>query len=182
MLALTLPPRQGGIMTLTGSLRRTAALSGAAFLAASLTAAAPAPPTAGADRTTPIYLDTHYTFAERAADLVSRMTLAEKVRAAAHQQRAGDPAARACSSTRTGARASTASTRWARTRTTAASTGGVHATSFPTNFASTMSWDPALVYQETTAISDEVARLPGQVAVGRRPEQHRPVRRATTAR
>ena len=33
--------------------------------------------------------------------------------------------------------------------------GGVHATSFPTNFASTMSWDPQLVYQETTAISDE---------------------------
>jgi beta-glucosidase-like glycosyl hydrolase len=34
-------------------------------------------------------------------------------------------------------------------------TGGVHATSFPTNFASTMSWDPSLTYQETTAISDE---------------------------
>jgi beta-glucosidase-like glycosyl hydrolase len=29
------------------------------------------------------------------------------------------------------------------------------ATSFPVNFASTMSWDPGLVYQETTAISDE---------------------------
>ena len=29
------------------------------------------------------------------------------------------------------------------------------ATSFPVNFASTMSWDPSLVYQETTAISDE---------------------------
>ncbi|HWG62717.1 MAG TPA: glycoside hydrolase family 3 C-terminal domain-containing protein [Streptosporangiaceae bacterium] len=33
--------------------------------------------------------------------------------------------------------------------------GGVHATSFPSNFASTMSWDPQLTYQETTAISDE---------------------------
>ena len=31
----------------------------------------------------------------------------------------------------------------------------MHATSFPTNLASTMSWDPNLVYQETTAISDE---------------------------
>ena len=31
----------------------------------------------------------------------------------------------------------------------------MHATSFPTNFASTMSWDPSLTYQETTAISDE---------------------------
>ncbi|HZC51977.1 MAG TPA: glycoside hydrolase family 3 C-terminal domain-containing protein, partial [Mycobacterium sp.] len=29
------------------------------------------------------------------------------------------------------------------------------ATSFPVNFASTMSWDPKLTYQETTAISDE---------------------------
>src|SRR5882724_6072265 len=28
----------------------------------------------------PIYLDTHYSFAERAADLVSHMTLEEKVR------------------------------------------------------------------------------------------------------
>ena len=33
--------------------------------------------------------------------------------------------------------------------------GGVHATSFPINFASTMTWDPQLTYQETTAISDE---------------------------
>ena len=33
--------------------------------------------------------------------------------------------------------------------------GSPKATSFPTNFASTMSWDPQLVYQETTAISDE---------------------------
>ncbi|MGH3171364.1 MAG: glycoside hydrolase family 3 C-terminal domain-containing protein, partial [Trebonia sp.] len=31
----------------------------------------------------------------------------------------------------------------------------VTATSFPVNFASTMSWDPQLVYSETTAISDE---------------------------
>ena len=35
-------------------------------------------------------------------------------------------------------------------------TGGVQATSFPTNFASTMTWDPKLMYQETTAISDEI--------------------------
>jgi len=31
----------------------------------------------------------------------------------------------------------------------------VHATSFPVNFASSMSWDPSLTYAETTAISDE---------------------------
>ncbi len=34
-------------------------------------------------------------------------------------------------------------------------TGGVHATSFPVNLAATMSWDRDLMYQETTAISDE---------------------------
>ena len=42
--------------------------------------------------------------------------------------------------------------------TAAGSQGAVEtctATSFPVNFASTMSWDPQLTYQETTAISDE---------------------------
>jgi len=34
--------------------------------------------------------------------------------------------------------------------------GPPKATSFPTNFASSMAWDPNLVYQETTAISDEI--------------------------
>jgi beta-glucosidase len=34
-------------------------------------------------------------------------------------------------------------------------TGGVHATSFPTNLATTMTWDPQLMYHETSAISDE---------------------------
>jgi len=33
----------------------------------------------------------------------------------------------------------------------------VHATSFPVNFASSMSWDRDLMYQETTAISTSPA-------------------------
>ena len=72
-------------MPLTGSSRRVAALLTATALTASLTAAAHvthAAPTAGAattSDTTPIYLQTRYPFAERAADLVSRMTLPEKV-------------------------------------------------------------------------------------------------------
>src|SRR5260370_7284763 len=41
---------------------------------ASVAKASPAP-----SSTVPVYLNTHYSFAERAADLVSRMTLAEKV-------------------------------------------------------------------------------------------------------
>jgi len=38
-------------------------------------------------------------------------------------------------------------------------TGGVHATSFPTNLAASMSWDKDLMYKETTAISDEARGL-----------------------
>jgi beta-glucosidase len=37
-----------------------------------------------------------------------------------------------------------------------ATTVGVQATSFPSNFATAMSWDPELIYAETTAISDEI--------------------------
>jgi len=103
----------------------------------------------------PIYMNTHYTFAERAADLVSRMTLAEKV---AQLQTNNAPAI-----PRLGVQQYTY---WSEgqhgVNTLGADsnrgsvTGGVHATSFPVNFASTMTWDPQLTYQETTAISDEV--------------------------
>ena len=121
--------------------------------AVSVTGAAQAAPSAAA-AATPIYLDTNYTFAERAADLVSRMTLAEKV-AQLHTNSA--PAI-----PRLGVQQYTY---WSEGQhglnTLGANTnpgsvgGGVHATSFPTNFASTMAWDPSLTYQETTAISDE---------------------------
>ena len=109
----------------------------------------------GSSGTTPIYLDTHYSFAERAADLVSRMTLPEKV-AQLHTNSA--PAI-----PRLGVQSYTY---WSEGQhginllgadsNNGGAAGGPHATSFPTNLASTMSWDPALVYQETTAISDEV--------------------------
>src|SRR5450756_1901695 len=97
----------------------------------------------------PIYRDTHYSFAERAADLVSRMTLAEKV-AQLHTNSA--PAI-----PRLGLQQYTY---WSEGQhgINSLGAGGVnpaHATSFPTNFASSMSWDPSLVYEETTAISDE---------------------------
>jgi beta-glucosidase-like glycosyl hydrolase len=114
-------------------------------------AAVAAPP----DRTpVPLYLDTHYSFAERAADLVSRMTLAEKV-AQLHTNSA--PAI-----PRLGVQQYTY---WSEGQhgvnllggnsQPGSVTGGVHATSFPTNQAAAMSWDPSLMYQETTAISDE---------------------------
>ncbi|MGW4210416.1 glycoside hydrolase family 3 C-terminal domain-containing protein [Lentzea sp. NPDC004789] len=110
------------------------------------------PAQAASDR--PVYLDTRYSFAERAADLVSRMTLGEKVLQLRTNSAPGIP--------RLGVQPYTY---WSEGQhglnLLGANTndggvgGGVHATSFPTNFASSMSWDPALLYQETTAISDE---------------------------
>jgi len=97
----------------------------------------------------PIYRDTHYSFAERAADLVSRMTLAEKV-AQLHTNNA--PAIPRLDLQQY--------TYWSEGQhgVNVLGAGGVwaaKATSFPTNFASSMSWDPSLMYEETTAISDE---------------------------
>ena len=103
---------------------------------------------------TPVYLDTHYSFHERAADLVSRMTLAEKVaqlrtNSAPAIPRLGVQQYTYWSEGQHGINALGANTN------NGGVTGGPRATSFPTNFASTMSWDPQLVYNETTAISDE---------------------------
>ncbi|WP_239163006.1 glycoside hydrolase family 3 C-terminal domain-containing protein [Paractinoplanes rishiriensis] len=106
----------------------------------------------------PAYLDTGYSFAERAADLVSRMTLAEKV--GQLRTNTAPPIARLGVQqytywnegqhgiNRLGGNARRGSVG-----------GGVHATSFPTNLATSMSWDPELIYRETTAISDEARGL-----------------------
>ncbi|WP_326950654.1 glycoside hydrolase family 3 C-terminal domain-containing protein [Amycolatopsis sp. NBC_01307] len=129
-----------------------AALSGIAVTAAVVTDAAVAAPAPG----TPIYRDTHYSFAERAADLVSRMTLPEKVQQLHTNNAPAIP--------RLGVQQYTY---WSEGQHGLNRLGGdagaggqgdvddVHATSFPVNFAATMSWDPALTYAETTAISDE---------------------------
>jgi beta-glucosidase-like glycosyl hydrolase len=139
--------------------RRRARLIAAALLVATMTAAlVPSASAATSARPTPtavpIYRDTHHSFAERAADLVSRMTLAEKVLQLRTNSAPAIP--------RLGVQQYTY---WSEGQhglnTLGANTdhgtvgGGVHATSFPTNLASTMSWDPSLIYQETTAISDE---------------------------
>jgi beta-glucosidase len=137
--------------------RRRVRLTAAALLAATMTAAAFVPPagaTTPAPGALPVYRDTHHSFAERAADLVSRMTLPEK---ALQLRTSSAPAI-----PRLGVQQYTY---WSEGQhglnTLGANTdhgtvgGGVHATSFPTNLAATMSWDPDLVYQETTAISDE---------------------------
>ncbi|HEV3361510.1 MAG TPA: glycoside hydrolase family 3 C-terminal domain-containing protein [Pseudonocardiaceae bacterium] len=107
----------------------------------------------GANGPIPIYLNTHYSFAARAADLVSRMTLPEKVAQLSTNNGPAIP--------RLGVQEYTY---WSegqhgvnRLGADDYGDGGFEpkATSFPTNFASTMSWDPSLVYAETSAISDE---------------------------
>jgi beta-glucosidase len=127
----------------------------AGLLAAGLT---PVTPAHAAEPPTPIYLDTGYSFAERAADLVSRMTLAEKVA----QLRTNTAPAIA----RLGVQQYTywnegqhGINRLGGNSRRGSVGGGVHATSFPTNLATSMTWDPELIYQETTAISDEARGL-----------------------
>lgn len=128
-------------------------LAAACSLACAIGLSGVAAPAARAD-TKPIYLDTRYSFEERAADLVSRMTLDEK---AAQLRTNSAPAI-----PRLGVQQYTywsegqhgVNTLGANTNHGSAS-GGVAATSFPTNFASSMSWDRDLMYDETTAISDE---------------------------
>ncbi len=134
--------------------RRRAWLAATALLFAAVAVPSSTVAASAATVAVPIYLDTHHSFAERAADLVSRMTLAEKVQQLHTNSAPAIP--------RLGVQQYTY---WSEGQhglnTLGANTdhgsvgGGVHATSFPTNFASTMSWDPSLVYQETTAISDE---------------------------
>src|SRR5262245_42663143 len=102
----------------------------------------------------PVYLDTHYPYPVRAADLVSRMTLAEKVAQLMSNSAPAIPRLGVQQYTYWSEGQHGINTMFADTN-NGGVTGGVHATSFPTNFASTMSWDPQLVYQETTAISDE---------------------------
>ncbi len=142
-------------MTRSGSFRRVAALAAAGLLAATLTATGTTPPAAASSSALPIYLDTHYSFTERAADLVSRMTLPEKVAQLHTNSAPAIPRLGVQQYTYWSEGQHGINTLGANTN-DGGVTGGVHATSFPTNLASTMSWDPALVYQETTAISDEV--------------------------
>jgi beta-glucosidase len=138
------------------ALRRVVALLAAGTTVVSLTglAVVAAPAASAAAGATPVYLDTHYSFAERAADLVSRMTLPEK--AEQLSTNSAPPIARL---------GVQGYTYWSEGQhglntlgadnSNGGAAGGVHATSFPTNFASSMSWDKDLMYQETTAISDE---------------------------
>jgi beta-glucosidase len=154
-----LPPTRPVSLRRLGSFRwliaLTAAVSMAGLMAGFPSAAqASQPASAAAKPPLPIYLNTSYSPAERAADLVSRMTLAEKVQQLRTNSAPAIPRLGVQEYTYWNEGQHGLNTLFNDTNNGGA-TGGVHATSFPTNFASTMSWDPQLVYGETTAISDE---------------------------
>jgi len=108
-----------------------------------------------ADTALPIYLDTHYSFEERAADLVSRMTLPEKVAQLSTNSAPAIPRLGVQQYTYWNEGQHGVNTLGANQNNNG-NGGAPKATSFPTNFASSMAWDPNLVYQETQAISDEI--------------------------
>ncbi len=126
---------------------------GVVAVAATLPMMAPVAPAVAAAPRVPVYLDTHYSFAERAADLVSRMTLPEKAAqletTAPGIPRLGVQEYNYWSEGQHGVNALYDNLN------NGGHSGSPVATSFPTNFAATMSWDPKLIYDETTAISDE---------------------------
>ncbi|GGZ29212.1 hypothetical protein GCM10010300_85170 [Streptomyces olivaceoviridis] len=104
---------------------------------------------------TPVYQDTSYSFEERAADLVSRMTLEQKVRQLITNDAPAIPSLGV-----------QGYTYWSEALHGIQSLGNsknagddtswpVRATGFPTSLATSMAWDPALQYQEGSAIGDE---------------------------
>jgi beta-glucosidase-like glycosyl hydrolase len=136
--------------------RRAIAIIAAVTAGIGITAMATPGASAGttANSDTPIYLDTHYSFQARAADLVSRMTLPEKVAQLNTNSAPAIPRLGVQQYTYWNEGQHGVNTLGAN-QNNAGNGGAPQATSFPTNFASSMSWDPSLVYQETTAISDE---------------------------
>src|SRR3954447_25064179 len=106
---------------------------------------------------TPIYLDRHYSYAERAADLVSRMTPAEKASQLISSQAPAIP--------RLGIRpwgqwnealhgVSRSQLTYNNNATTLANT-----TSYPTDQTMGSSWDPDLMYRVASAIGDEAREV-----------------------
>ncbi|MEC3992125.1 glycoside hydrolase family 3 C-terminal domain-containing protein [Actinacidiphila sp. DG2A-62] len=127
-------------------------------LIGTVAATAQARPPAAVRAALPIYLDTGYSFQERAADLVSRMSLDEKVQQLRTNSAPAIPRLGVQQYTYWSEGQHGINTLFADTN-PGSVTGGVHATSFPTNFAASMSWDDDLIYRETTAVSDEARGL-----------------------
>jgi len=107
-----------------------------------------------------IYLNTHYSFRERAADLVSQMTLEEEVlqlrtNFAPAIPRLGVHQYFYWSEGQHGVNTMFGDLHYGQGEEHQRYAPGPRATSFPVNFATAMSWDPQLIYEETKAISDE---------------------------
>jgi len=137
------------------------ASTGAVQAATSSASAAPAAPSAAAATpaavVTPIYLDTRYSAQERAADLVSRMTLAEKASQMNSSRSAAIP------------RLGIAAYGWwneaahgvAREQTTDNSNPPIltNTTSYPVDLSLGSTWDPSLMYREASNIGDEAREV-----------------------
>ncbi len=107
----------------------------------------------------PVYLNSLYSFRERAADLVSRMTLSEEVlqlhtNFAPAIPRLGVSQYYYWSEGQHGINAIFGNIHHGSSKKEEAY-GSPRATSFPVNFATAMTWDPKLIYLESEAISDE---------------------------
>src|SRR3954452_159106 len=156
-------PSRGGALTFRQA-ARAAAVGGALTLAA---ACAGVPLAAGRTTTraaeadaapgTPIYLDRSYSYAERAADLVSRMTTAEKASQLISSQAPGIP--------RLGIRQYG---QWNEalhgvSRSQLANNGNAtvlnNTTSYPTDQTMGSSWDPNLLYRVAQQIGDEAREV-----------------------
>jgi len=132
-----------------------AAISGVIY--AMPAASGPPPGTAAVSGPVPIYLDRSYPPAERAADLVSRLTLAEKAAQMNSSQAAAVP--------RLGIQAygwwNEAAHGVAREGTldNANPPTLVNTTSYPVDLSLGSTWDPALMYREATEISAEAREV-----------------------
>lgn len=108
----------------------------------------------------PVYLNNQYSFRERAADLVSQMTLEEEVlqlhtNFAPAIPRLGVHQYFYWSEGQHGVNTMFGDLHYGQGENHQRYAPGPRATSFPVNFATAMSWDPQLIYKETQAISDE---------------------------
>ena len=109
----------------------------------------------------PVYLDTSYPFAERAADLVSRMTLAEKASQLSTSNAPAIPRLGVQTYAWYGAESQHGvyllmANNNGQQEPNSPTLTTAHATSFPTGLSSSLTWDRDLMYQETGAISDEL--------------------------
>jgi beta-glucosidase len=130
-------------------------IGAAAMAAASLAAAGPS--TASAASSTPIYLNPAYPPAERAADLVSRMTTAEKAEEMDSSQapaipRLGVAAWGWWNESNHGVNASTITP-------TGNATTLVNTTSYPSDLSMGSTWNPGLVYAEARQIGAEAREV-----------------------